>query len=183
MLMPPGVRKLALTTHVTVSVGWLGAVLVFLVLAVAGLTSADAQTVRAVYLSMEAITWYALLPLAIASLLTGIVQSLGTRWGLLRHYWVVFKLVLNVVATAVLLLYTQTVGDMADMAQNTTTPLDDLHALGWSPLLHATAALLVLLVATVLAVYKPPGFTPYGLRRLAPCTPDGSSPTIANTGR
>lgn len=160
--MPPGVRKLALTTHVTVSVGWLGSVVVFLVLAVVGITSADAPTVRAAYLSMEAITWYVLVPLAIASLVTGIVQSLGTHWGLLRHYWVVFKLVLNVVASAVLLLYTQTVGDLADLARTATTPLDDLRALGWSPLLHATAALLVLLVATVLAVYKPRGLTGYG---------------------
>lgn len=160
--MPPGVRKLALTTHVTVSVGWLGSVVVFLVLAVVGLTSADAQTVRAAYLSMEAIIWYVLVPLAIASLVTGIVQSLGTHWGLLRHYWVVFKLVLNVVASAVLLLYTQTVGDLADLARTATTPLDALRALGWSPLLHATAALVVLLVATVLAVYKPRGLTGYG---------------------
>lgn len=162
--MPPGVRKLALTAHVTVSVGWLGAVLVFLMLAVVGLTSADAQTVRAIYLSMEVVTWYALVPLAIASLLTGVVQAVGTRWGLLRHYWVVFKLLLNVLATAVLLLYTPTVSHLANLARHTTTPLGGLRALGWSPLLHACAALLVLLVATVLAVYKPRGVTRYGQR-------------------
>lgn len=162
--MPPSVRKLALTTHVTVSVGWLGAVLIFLVLAIVALTSADVQTMRGVYLAMEVITWYALVPLASASLLTGIVQSLGTRWGLLQHYWVVFKLILNVLATAVLLLYTQTVGHQADLAQNPATPLGDLRALGWSPLLHASAALVVLLVATVLAVYKPRGVTGYGRR-------------------
>jgi DMSO/TMAO reductase YedYZ heme-binding membrane subunit len=90
-MMPPRIRQFALTAHVTSSVGWLGAVLVFLALAVVGLRSGDAQTVRGVYLVMERAAWLVLAPLAFASVLTGIVQSLGTTWGLLRHYWVVFK--------------------------------------------------------------------------------------------
>jgi hypothetical protein len=89
-------------------VGWLGAVAGFLALAVAGLTSQDAQTVRAAYVTMELTGWFVLVPLALASLLTGLVQSLGTTWGLFRHYWVLAKLLINVFATIVLLLYTQT---------------------------------------------------------------------------
>ena len=108
MTMTPRLRKFALTAHVTSSVGWLGAVAVFLALAVAGLTSQDAQTVRAAYLAMELTGWFVLVPLSLASLLTGLVQSLGTAWGLFRHYWVLFKLLINVVATIVLLLYMQT---------------------------------------------------------------------------
>ena len=57
MTMTPGLRKFALTAHVTSSVGWLGAVAAFLALAVAGLAVRDAQTVRASYLSMELIGW------------------------------------------------------------------------------------------------------------------------------
>lgn len=56
-------------------------------LAVSGLTSADVQTVRAAYLAMDLIGWFVIVPLSLASLLTGLVQSLGTRWGLFRHYW------------------------------------------------------------------------------------------------
>jgi len=162
--MTPAWRRLALTAHVAASVGWLGAVAAFLVVAAAGLAGADPQAVRASYLSMEIIAWFVLVPLAVASLVTGVVQALGTRWGLFRHYWVVVKLVLNVLATAVLLLYTRTIGHLADAARDTGTPLAELRALGWSPVVHAGAALLVLLVATVLAVYKPPGLTPHGLR-------------------
>ena len=95
MIMSPGVRKFALTAHVTSSVGWLGAVAAFLALAVVGLTSQDAQTVRATYLVMEPAGWVVLVPLAFASLLTGLVQSLGTTWGLSRHYWVLFKLLIK----------------------------------------------------------------------------------------
>jgi len=166
MTMPPGLRKFALTAHVTSSVGWLGAVAGFLALAVAALTSQDAQTVRAAYLTMELTGWFVLVPLALASLLTGLVQSLGTNWGLFRHYWVLAKLLINVAATIVLLLYMQTLSFFAGVAAETTSSSDDLGLLrSPSPLLHAGAALMLLLVATVLAVYKPRGMTRYGQRK------------------
>jgi hypothetical protein len=114
--MPPRLRKLALTAHVTASVGWLGAVACFLALAIVGLTSQDARTVRGAYLVMEPAARIVLVPLAFASLLTGIIQSLGTTWGLFRHYWVLFKLVINLLATLVLLLYLETFRLMAGVA-------------------------------------------------------------------
>ena len=160
--MAPRVRKLALTAHVVSSVGWLGAIAAFLALAVIGLTSEDAQMVRGVYLVAEPITWFVIVPLALASLLTGLVESLVTKWGLFRHYWVVFKLLIGVVATVVLLMYTQTVGFFAGVAESTA----DLRELrGPTFVLHSGAALLLLLAATVLAVYKPPGMTRYGRRK------------------
>lgn len=163
MIMSPRLRKFALTAHITSSVGWLGAVVAFLGLAVVGLTSQDAQTVRGAYLVMEPAAWFVLVPLAFASLLTGLVQSLGTRWGLIRHYWVLFKLLITVFATIVLLIYMETLGLMAGLAADPSADLglvrDD------SPLLHTVLALLLLLVATVLAVYKPRGITWYGQRK------------------
>lgn len=166
MTMTPRLRRFALAAHVASSVGWFGAVVVFLALAVVGLTSQDAQTVRGAYLVMEPAARYVLVPLAFASLLTGLVQSLGTKWGFFRHYWVLFKLLINVFATIVLLLYVQTLSSLADVAAETTLSGDDLGVLrSASPALHAGAALLLLLVATTLAVFKPPGLTPYGQRK------------------
>jgi hypothetical protein len=164
--MTPRLRKLALTAHVTSSVGWLGAVASVLALAVAGMTSDDAETVRAAYLAMQLTAWVVLVPLAVASLLTGLVQSLGTKWGLFRHYWVLAKLLITVVSTIVLLLYTQTLGSLAGVAAATTLSSGDLAVLRTpSVVLHAGAALLLLIVATTLAVYKPPGLTRYGWRK------------------
>jgi len=163
MTMTPRLRKLALTAHIVSSVGWLGAVAGFLALAVAGLTSEDAQTVRAVYLAMDVTGSSVLVPLALASLLTGLVLSLGTRWGVFRHYWVLAKLLITILATGVLLLYTQTLGYLADRAADTTVAVTALRSA--SPLLHAGVALVLLLVATTLAVYKPPGTTRYGWRK------------------
>jgi uncharacterized membrane protein len=166
MTMTPRLRKFVLTTHITSSVGWLGGVIVFLALAVIGLTKQDAPTVRATYLVMEPAAWFVLVPLAVASLLTGLVQSLGTQWGLFRHYWVLFKLLMNVGAIIVLLMYTQTLGYLADVAAATTTSSQDLRLLRTpTVVLHSGLALLLLLVAIVLAVYKPRGMTQYGLRK------------------
>jgi hypothetical protein len=182
MTMTPRVRKFALTAHVVSSVGWLGAVAGVLALAVAGLTSQDAQTVRAAYLAMELTGWFVLVPLGVASLLTGLVQSLGTSWGLFRHYWVLAKLVINVFATIVLLLYMQTLGSLAGVAAETTLSNDDLGGLrSPSPVLHAGAALLLLLMAATLSVYKPRGMTPYG-RRKQHEQPAVSQPSLSRLG-
>jgi uncharacterized membrane protein len=163
MIMPPHLRKLLLTAHVTSTVGWLGAVLVFLALAIVSLTSQDAQTVRGTYLVMEPAARFVLVPLAFASLLTGIVQALGTPWGLFRHYWVLFKLLIGVFATVVLLMYMETFKFMARIAADPTADLGVVS--NASPMVHAALALLLFVVATVLAVYKPRGMTRYGWRK------------------
>ena len=98
-MMSPPVRKLMLTVHVTSSVGWLGAIAAYLALNVPALASKDEQTIRAAYLMMEPVMRYALIPLAATSLVTGIIQALGSPWGLLRHYWVTISLTLTTFAS------------------------------------------------------------------------------------
>ncbi len=165
MTMTPRLRKFALTAHVTSSVGWLGAVAGFLALAVAGLTSQDAQMVRAAYLAMELITRFVIVPLCLASLLTGLVSSLGTTWGLFRHYWVLVKLLLTVPATILLLVHTQQISYVAGAAAERTLSSVDLGRRRIELVAYAGAAILVLLVAATLSVYKPRGMTRYGARK------------------
>jgi poly-beta-hydroxyalkanoate depolymerase len=160
MTVTPRVRRLALTAHIACSVGWLGAVAAFLALAIVALTSEDGQTVRGAYLVMKPAAWLVLAPLAFGSLLTGLVQALVTTWGLFRHYWVVFKLLINVVATFFLLLYMETFSSMAHIAGDARVDLEEVR--NPSPALHAAVALILLLVATTLAVFKPRGVTPFG---------------------
>lgn len=164
MAMRSGVRKLMLTTHVTSSVGWFGAVAAFLALSVAGLTSPSPQIVRAAYLSMELTTWFVIIPLSVAALFTGLVESLGTTWGLFRHYWVIAKLGLTVLATIILLVHTQPIGAVAAVAADRMLSSTDLRQLRIQLIADAGAALLALLVATTLSVYKPWGMTSYGRR-------------------
>jgi hypothetical protein len=163
MTMTPGLRRFTFTTHITSSVGWFGAVIVFLALAVIGLISQDEAMVRGVYLLMAPAAWFVLVPLAHASLLSGIALSLGTTWGLFRQYWIVLKLLITVFATVVLLIYMGTFKQMAGVAADPTVGLGLVR--NPSPMVHAILALGLLLMATVLAVYKPLGMTAYGMRK------------------
>jgi hypothetical protein len=163
--MASPLRKFALTLHITSSVGLLGAVAGFLVLAVAGLTGQDARIVRAAYLAMELIARFVSVPLAVASLVTGVVQSLGTPWGLFRHYWVLVKLLLTTFATSVLLLKMELIGYVAGVAAETTLSSADLRAARTELVVHASGGLVVLLIPMALSVYKPRGMTRYGWRK------------------
>ena len=163
MTMTPGLRKLALAVHVTFSVGWIGAVAAFLALAVAGLTSRDAQMVHAAYLAMEVTTWFVIVPLAIVSLLSGVVSSVGTSWGLFRHYWVLAKLLMTIFAIIALLIHTQPIDLLA--AAETTAFSADLQSQQLHMLIASGAALVVLIALTVLSLYKPQGMTRYGWRK------------------
>ncbi len=142
MTMTPGLRKFALTAHVTFSVGWLGAVAAYLAVAIAGLVSQDAQVMNSGYSTMELTGWFVIVPLSLAALFTGLVQSLGTEWGLFRFYWVVVKLVLTLGAVTILLMH------MPAVARRSGVQAEVIHAGG---------GLLVLLVTTALSVYKPWG--------------------------
>ena len=165
MNMTPGIRKFILTAHVTSSVGWLGAVVAYFTIAIAGLTSVDPQMVRAAYLVTALIGWLVIVPISFAALLTGLVQALGTQWGLFRHYWIASKFVLTVGGIIVLLGHMQTVSRMAQIAVDASLSSGDHLAMRRHLLVHAAGGLLVLLTTTVLSIYKPWGRTPYGRRK------------------
>lgn len=160
--MPPAVRKAALATHLTVSVGWIGTVVAYLALGIVAATSPDVQTIRGAWVAMEVTGWYVIVPLAIASLLTGLVMALGTRWGLFRHYWVLISFGLTVISTVVLIGHMPDVSTIADIArQADRAQLEDLGG----DLGHPAVGLAVLLVVQVLNIYKPRGLTRYGHRK------------------
>lgn len=165
MTMAPRLRKVVLTAHVVSGVGWLGAVAAFLALAVVGLTSQDAQTVRAAWLANELVTWYVIVPLAFASVLIGVLNALGSPWGLFRHYWVLVKFLLTILATVVLLLQTESIGYMGGLAAEATSGADLRELRSPGLVVHAGGGLLVLLVVATLSVFKPRGMTPYGQRK------------------
>jgi hypothetical protein len=170
-MMPPGLRKFALATHLVFSVGWIGAVVAYLALSVAAMTTPEAQTVRAAWIGMEMTGWYVIVPLAVASWLTGLVMALGTKWGLLRHYWVLFSFVLTTIAAVILLLHMPDVSVLADVAREAQGAAPDaerdhmINRLSQGDFLHPGLGLVVLLLIQVLNVYKPRGMTRYGWRR------------------
>jgi len=167
--MTAGLRKLVLTAHITFSVGWIGAVAAFLVLSIVGFTNRDTEVVRGAYISMNLICLYMIVPLSLAALTTGLIQSLATQWGLFRHYWVVVKLLLTILCIAILLMHQFTA--MAEAvklvsgAAARTLPRSELGELGFVLVRASGLGILVLLVVTILSVYKPWGLTAYGRRK------------------
>jgi hypothetical protein len=164
MKLTASTRKLLLTGHVVASIGWVGALAVFMAHAIASLTSHDPFVIRAACLAMALTAWFVILPLSLASLITGIVQALGTAWGLLRHYWVAFKLLLTFVATLVLLLKLGPIAQLADTAALSNFSAEDQTGLRVSLLVHAIGGLGILLCAAALAIFKPVGLLPTAAR-------------------
>lgn len=161
--MKRGLRKFVLSAHITFAVGWLGAVAGFVALAIVGLKSDDSQIVRSAYLAMDLITRFVILPLSFAPLVTGPVLSLGTPWGLFRHYWILAKLLITILSTIILLIHLQPISYLSNAAAQGTLSGADYH-LQLQMVIASIVALIALLVATILAVYKPKGVTRYGWR-------------------
>jgi hypothetical protein len=162
MQMSPSLRRLALTVHVISSVGWAGALAVFLAHSIVSIASHDVQLVRTACMAMALTAWLVILPFSLASLATGLVQALGTTWGLLQHYWVVTKLLLTSIATGVLLLKLTPIDSLAAAAADVSFATNTLLELKASLLVHASGGLVLLLAATFLGIYKPAGLTSRG---------------------
>ena len=160
-------RKPLLIVHILTSVGLLGSVASFLVLAVIGMLSIEPETLRTTYQAMSLLTFYVVLPMAVTSLVIGIIQSLCTPWGLIRHYWVIAKLTISVLTVLIILAQLPTIEMLAVHAK-----LQIISAADMGPqmrvIVHALGGFVVLLVATILSVYKPRGISAYGMRRQLP---------------
>lgn len=151
-----GALKALLTTHLIFSLGWIGAALAYLALAITASSSGDPGSVRGAWSAMELTGWVVIVPLALGSLATGLAVSLLSPWGLLRHYWVLISLVLTGLSAAITTLHMPDVSSMTEMTR--TADDDELLRLGGDAF-HPAAGLVVLVVITVLNVYKPRGRT------------------------
>jgi hypothetical protein len=151
MRFPPRIRKAVLTAHVVTAVGWLGAEVVVLALAVAGQAGADPAVV---YPAIGLVGPPLLVPLAVAAWVVGVVGSLGTPWGLLRHWWVIAKLAsTTVMAALVLLALRPTLVAAADLGA--ALPAPERGQL----VVASSVATTLLVLNTAVSVYKPWGRT------------------------
>lgn len=157
MTMTNRLSKFVLTTHITFSVGWLGAVAVFIALAITGLTTGNNQLSRSSLLAMDLSTWFVIVPFCLTSLLTGLVQAFGTKWGLFKHYWIVVKLFLTIAMTILLLLHMQPISYLAGVAADPSFSNSQYTGQLIDIIAKAGAAILVLIAITTISIYKPWG--------------------------
>ena len=145
--LKPKARKTWLLLHVITSVGWLGVTIGMLVLALAALDAPQ------LYTAMELLGDLVVLPLALGSLVTGVVLSLGTKWGLVKHRWVLVKFVLTVIAV---------VATTFSLRSGLHEAADGVVAAGGDVLAAACVSLALYTFNTVLSVFKPWGRTRWG---------------------
>lgn len=160
----PRSRKVWLVAHVAGSVGWLGTAYAMVVLGVVA-GAADPADRHASFEMVHACDRYVMIPLSLVSLVTGLVVSLGTQWGVLRHYWVTVKLVVTVVAMLFATFF-QSQWVKEAIAVTAERPNADFGSLAPAMLSGSVSMVLALLFATVLSVLKPWGRTPRGHRTL-----------------
>lgn len=156
MKLAPRTRKALLTLHIVTSVGWLGVDLVLLTLGIAGLSGVEPDVV---YPAAGLVGRMLFAPLGVLAWVVGVLSAVLTPWRLLRHWWVVVKLVITTVMLGLILLALYpTLTDAAELGATLTSRqrIDLVIA----PSVSST----LMIIATVLSTYKPWG-------RLRPATP------------
>jgi len=148
-------RKALVAAHVLVSGTWLGAVIANLFLGISAAATSRDDLADAYYVAMDRLVNNLMPAAAIATLATGLLLSLATKWGLLRHYWVAAKFVLAITTVVVGLAV------IDGAIQETIAARAAAHSVTTSDLLLpgiiATPAMLA--SATILAITKPWGRT------------------------
>lgn len=135
-----------LTAHIVSSVGLLGASSALLMLAVTGATTSDPQLADSAYELVSRLGFVFGIPLSFSALLTGIALGLGTKWGVLRHPWVITKLVLLVTTILSGALF---VGRLSEQLAGGEAGAETQLVVA------ASYNVVALLTSTVLSVFKP----------------------------
>jgi uncharacterized membrane protein len=156
----PGARKAMKTAHVIVGVALLGNQLGLLVLVLSAALTNDAGLRHATYELVRTLIFALEIPLAVTALVSGVVLSVRTRWGLFQHYWIIGKVGLTVGTALVGILgIRRWTEEMILVTGPRAVVVAPLPAARW--LLAAALALTItaLATATGLSVYKPRGQT------------------------
>lgn len=150
-------RQATLVLHIVAAGAWIGIDVIVAVLVFTGWFGGDLQVRSLAYRALATFVVWPMLTAGLVSLVTGLLLGLGTKWGLLRYWWVAVKLVLNLVlCTLIVLVLRPGMDEVARYGQNLLTSHPDPGAV--STLFFPPAvSLSTLTIATVLAVYKPWG--------------------------
>lgn len=153
-------RKTVLVAHVGASGTWLGAVTSNLFIGISAVATGRADLADAYYVTMDRLVNNLMPAAALTTLATGLLLALGTKWGLLRHYWIMakFSLAIATVLVGFVVIDGAVQDTIAARAAASPATASDL-------LLPAIVATPVMLAsATTLSITKPWGRTRLGRR-------------------
>jgi hypothetical protein len=150
-------RKAVLVVHIVSAGAWIGIDVMVGVLVLAGWFSDDPGIQGLAYQALGTFAVAPMVTAAFASLASGILLGFGTRFGLLRYWWVAVKLAMNVVLCVLILVALRPgMADVVEYGRSLAAgaePQLDVSTLFFPPAVSLTA----LTVASVLAVAKPWG--------------------------
>jgi ferredoxin-NADP reductase len=169
-------RKVWLTLHVGIGVGWLGISMGMLFLAIIGATADSHELQHGAYLLLSRFEILLAIPSALLTIITGVVVSLGTPWGLLKHKWVLVKLVIALAVPFLAFFEGPWIEELE--ARSASGPTES-GATG--VLLIGAMGLFVALLwtATILSVFKPGGRTRWGRRKDERLSAPDTAATVA----
>lgn len=159
---PRWLRRTLLAVHLMASVGWLGAAGAYLPLSLTAASASEPASVRASWLAMELVLVDCIVPLAVATLVTGVAVAMLSPWGLFQHYWVVVSLVATSALVGLLVLHVPEVQHQAGVAA-AGADAEVLQLPGDT--FHTVVALVALTGLLLLNMFKPRGLTAHGWRR------------------
>jgi hypothetical protein len=150
-------RMATLVLHIVAAGAWIGIDVIVAVLVFTGWFSDDVAVRSLAYQALATFVVWPMLTAGLVSLVTGVVLGLGTKWGLVRYWWVAVKLVLNLVlCTLILVLLQPGMDEVARYGEDLLAGAADPSTV--SQLFFPPAvSLSTLALATVLAVFKPWG--------------------------
>jgi len=162
--LSPRLRKVTLLAHILSGVGWMGTDIALFLLLLTGLTTDDGQIAASCYIAVAVFVPVAIPVLSLGMLATGLLLGRGTKWGLLRYWWVVVKLAMGVILTV--LVFIALIPGINDMPRpDAMTSADAVRAsLGSAPtqlMFPPVVSFAMLGVASVLSVFKPWSRTPW----------------------
>lgn len=162
--LSPNQRKTAILLHILSGVGWMGADIVLFILLYTGLTTDDGAVAAACYRAVAVFVPVAIPILALGMLATGLLLGWGTKWGILRYWWVVAKLALAlimVVLVFVSLLPGVNELEAADGTLSADAVRESLGSATDQMLYPPIVSFLMLGSAAVLSIFKPWRQTPW----------------------
>jgi hypothetical protein len=150
-------RRATLVVHIVAAGAWIGIDVIVAVLVLTGWFGHDVALRSLAYQALATFVVWPMLTAGLVSLATGLILGLGTVWGLLRYWWVVVKLALNLVlCTLIVLVLRPGMDEVAGYGRDLLTGSPDPGAVS-SLFFPPAVSLTTLTLATTLAVFKPWG--------------------------
>lgn len=150
-------RKGFLVLHIVAAAAWFGIDLALGILVVRALLTVDPAVASTSLLALELFAIWPMFGASVVCLASGAVLGLGSRYGLVRYWWVAVKLAINLLMSALIVIALRpSVAEAADIAERLAAG-DPTAVVPADLLFPVLVAPTLLLTAYLLSVFKPWG--------------------------